>query len=106
MKLPSVTLGILVLLLALRVPLLAQAPPSNSPLAAPSATPFIHVPLAQAEEDYYQNSKLTNHQPLPLAALILMGLAWGGFSLFLFVKIVRSKPRSSDSKGVSSDEKS
>ncbi len=109
MKSRKLILGFLVLFLALHASLSAQAPPSSVPsnklCVSASPTSLVHVPLAQAEEDYYQNSKLTNHQPLPLAALILMGMAWGGFSLFLFVKIVRSKPRSSDSKGVSSEEK-
>jgi hypothetical protein len=105
MKSKNVILAFPALFLAFHASLFAQAQPSSAPPAALSATPFVHVPLAQAEEDYYKNSKSANHQPVPLAALILMGLAWGGFSLFLFAKIIRSKPRLSNSKGVSREEK-
>lgn len=58
----------------------------------PTPTSVINTPLARDEEEYYQGLVSDRH-PVVWGAVILMGLAWGGFLVFFSYKFLKTKPR-------------
>ena len=58
------------------------------------STPLINTSLARDEEEYYGILPLTRKPKATWGAVILMGLAWGGFLTFFTYKFLKTKPRS------------